>query len=129
MRSGLSWERGRPARSGPKAHPCVQAGKMPALPGIASTERVDLSGETQNENWRTMNDRLDNAPQYELTAEQQALKERARALAREAVEPRAAEVDRTEQYPWDNVEALRDAGFMGMTIPGPGAARGEAFST
>ena len=28
----------------------VQAGKMPALPGIASADRVDLPGETQNEN-------------------------------------------------------------------------------
>ena len=75
----------------------------------------------------TMNDRLDNAPQYELTAEQQALKERARALAREVVEPRAAEVDRTEQYPWDNVEALRDAGFMGMTIPRAWGGSGRSF--
>ena len=74
-----------------------------------------------------MNDRLDNAPQYELTAEQQALKERARTLAREVVEPRAAEVDRTEQYPWDNVEALRDAGFMGMTIPRARGGQGRSF--
>ena len=74
-----------------------------------------------------MNGRLDNAPQFELTAEQQTLKERARELAREAVEPRAAEVDRTEQYPWDNVEALREAGFMGMTIPGAYGGQGRSF--
>ena len=75
----------------------------------------------------TMNERLDNAPQFELTAEQQALKERARELARAVVEPRAAEVDRTEQYPWDNVEALRDAGFMGMTIPRAYGGQGRSF--
>ena len=34
----------------PKAHPCVQAGRMPALPGVALADRVDLPGETQNEN-------------------------------------------------------------------------------
>ena len=75
----------------------------------------------------TTNQRLDNMPQFELTAEQQALKERARELAREVIEPRAAEVDRTEQYPWDNVEALRDAGFMGMTIPEAYGGQGRSF--
>ena len=34
----------------PKAHPCVQAGETPALPGVASADRVDLPGTTQNEN-------------------------------------------------------------------------------
>ena len=42
---------------------------------------------------------------------------RARRLAREVLAPRAAEVDASEQYPWDNVEALRAAGLLGMTIP------------
>jgi len=59
-----------------------------------------------------------------LTREQQALQARARDLARTAVAPRAAEVDRSEQYPWDTVAALKEAGFFGMTIPkaygGPG---------
>ena len=36
----------------PKAHRWVQAGKMPALPGVASADRVDLHGETQGENRR-----------------------------------------------------------------------------
>ena len=71
--------------------------------------------------------RLDNALQFELTAAQQALKERARELAREVIEPRAADIDRTEQYPWDNVEALRDAGFMGMTIPRAWGGQGRSF--
>ena len=35
----------------------------------------------------------------------------------EAFRQRAAEIDRTEAYPWDNVRALREAGLMGMTIP------------
>ena len=39
----------------PKAHRCVQAGKMRALPGVASADRVDLPGETQNKNsWPVM---------------------------------------------------------------------------
>ena len=47
---------------------------------------------------------------WDLTPEQRAIRDRARALAQEVIAPRAAEVDRTEQYPWDNVAALRDAG-------------------
>src|ERR1700748_2469998 len=59
-----------------------------------------------------------------LAPAQLELQRRARALAREVIAPRAAEVDRSEQYPWDNVKALTEAGFFGMTIPeqygGPG---------
>ena len=54
---------------------------------------------------------------WELTPEQRALQAEARALAREVIAPRAAEVDRSEQYPWDNVAALQQAGFTGMTVP------------
>lgn len=61
---------------------------------------------------------------FELTETQIRLKDAARRLAEKAIRPRAAEVDRSEQYPWDNVNALTKAGFMGMTIPeaygGPG---------
>ena len=54
---------------------------------------------------------------WHLTADQEALQARARELAIEVVAPRAAEVDRTEAYPWDVVDALREAGLMGMTVP------------
>ncbi len=53
----------------------------------------------------------------EITAEQRALETRARDLAQGEIKARAAEVDRTESYPWDNVERLKQAGFIGMTIP------------
>ena len=53
----------------------------------------------------------------QLTAEQQKLKERAHELAESEIADRAAEVDRSESYPWDNVKALNEAGFFGMTIP------------
>ena len=62
----------------------------------------------------------------ELADAQKELRLRARALAEGEIAARAAEVDRTEQYPWDNVAALTKAGFMGMTVPaeygGPGAS-------
>src|SRR5215469_12963467 len=52
-----------------------------------------------------------------LSSEQKALQMRARELARGAIAARAAEVDRTEEYPWENVRLLKEAGLMGMTIP------------
>ncbi len=52
-----------------------------------------------------------------LTKSQQQLQAKARDLADSVMKDRAAEVDRTEAYPWKNVEALTEAGFMGMTIP------------
>src|SRR5271163_1720643 len=67
------------------------------------------------------------AMQFELTPEQTLLRSRARELAREVIRPRAAETDRTEQYPWDNVAALRDAGFMGYTIPRAYGGAGGSF--
>src|SRR5262249_2407417 len=62
-----------------------------------------------------------------LNAAQQELQMRARALAREVIAPRAAETDRTEQYPWDNVKALAEAGFFRMTIPKQYGGAGLGF--
>lgn len=61
---------------------------------------------------------------FALTKEQDALRIRARKFADEVLAPTAAATDRTEAYPWKNVEAMRKAGFLGMTVPkelgGPG---------
>ena len=67
---------------------------------------------------------------YQLTKNQKLLRQRARELSDSHVKDRAAEVDRTEEYPWDTVEKLTEAGFMGMTIPkqfgGPGLSYFDA---
>ena len=52
-----------------------------------------------------------------LSDDQKAIQAAALKLADEVIKPRAAEVDRSEAYPWDNVKALTEAGFMGATIP------------
>ncbi len=54
---------------------------------------------------------------FELSETQKALQRSARKLAQKEFAPRAAEIDRSEEYPWRNVELLKQAGFMGMTIP------------
>jgi alkylation response protein AidB-like acyl-CoA dehydrogenase len=54
---------------------------------------------------------------FELSDTQKDLQQHARALAEKEFAPRAAEIDRDEAYPWDNVETLTRAGFMGFTLP------------
>jgi alkylation response protein AidB-like acyl-CoA dehydrogenase len=54
---------------------------------------------------------------YDLTDDQKLLQARAEEIATEAIQPRAARIDESEEYPWDNIQTLNDAGFMGMTIP------------
>ena len=62
-----------------------------------------------------------------LSPDQLELQARARELAAGPVTGRAAEVDRTEQYPWDNVELLKDAGLIGMTIPKQYGGQGKGW--
>jgi alkylation response protein AidB-like acyl-CoA dehydrogenase len=64
---------------------------------------------------------------FGLSEAELALRARARAFAEARVAPRAAEIDRNEEYPWDIVEALRDAGFFGMTIPVAEGGQGRSF--
>ena len=64
---------------------------------------------------------------FDLTQEQRRLQGEARRLAETVIAPRAAEVDRTETYPWDNVAALRDAGLLGYTIPQAYGGAGGSF--
>ncbi len=64
---------------------------------------------------------------WELTPEQLELQARARDLAVEVIAPKAAEVDRSEQYPWDNVAALQKAGFTGMCVPPELGGPGHSF--
>ncbi|MCP4187046.1 MAG: acyl-CoA dehydrogenase [Gammaproteobacteria bacterium] len=54
---------------------------------------------------------------FDLTATQIEIQENARKFVADKIAPHAAEIDRSEAYPWDNVEALTEAGYMGMTIP------------
>src|SRR3977135_4452014 len=62
-----------------------------------------------------------------LSADALALQARARIFAQQVVRPRAAEIDAKEEYPWDIVKALTDAGFVGMTIPVALGGQGRSF--
>jgi len=63
----------------------------------------------------------------DLSADQKTLQARARELARGPIAARAAEVDRSEQYPWDNVALLKDAGLLGMTMPARYGGQGKSW--
>ena len=64
---------------------------------------------------------------HPLTEEQAALQARARELAQGEFARTAAQTDATEAYPWKNVERLREAGFMGMTIPKAYGGAGRSY--
>jgi alkylation response protein AidB-like acyl-CoA dehydrogenase len=63
----------------------------------------------------------------QLSQSEIALQTRARAFARDIAGPRAAAIDRDEQYPWDIAKALAEAGFCGMTIPPALGGQGRSF--
>ena len=62
-----------------------------------------------------------------LSPAQIELQTRARALAQDRVAGRAAEIDESREYPWDTVDLLRGAGFMGMTVPQSLGGQGLGF--
>jgi len=54
---------------------------------------------------------------FELPYELVELQKSVRRLAREKVQPRAREIDRSGEYPADVFAAFRDAGLLGLCIP------------
>jgi alkylation response protein AidB-like acyl-CoA dehydrogenase len=64
---------------------------------------------------------------FKLTDAQLELQTSARKLATKRFAARAADIDRSESYPWPNVADLREHGFMGMTIPVALGGRGLSF--
>ncbi len=55
--------------------------------------------------------------EFGLSESRRGLMRAARVLAEGPVRARAAEIDRSEEYPWDNVALLVEAGLAGMTVP------------
>ena len=54
---------------------------------------------------------------YRLTAHEQEIVDEAAALADETLLPNAAQIDEEARFPAENLRALGDAGFLGLTIP------------
>jgi alkylation response protein AidB-like acyl-CoA dehydrogenase len=54
---------------------------------------------------------------YRLTEEQVMLQEAVRVLADERIAPRAAEIDRTAEFPWDVKDLLASHDILGLPFP------------
>ncbi len=67
------------------------------------------------------------AMDLQLSQSEIALQTRARAFAHDIAGPRAAAIDRDEQYPWDIAKALAAAGFCGMTVSPELGGQGRSF--
>jgi alkylation response protein AidB-like acyl-CoA dehydrogenase len=66
---------------------------------------------------------------YRLSEEHLALRDMVRRLAVERIAPRAAEIDRTGEFPWDVKEALAETGLLGLHIPEEyGGSGGDALA-
>jgi alkylation response protein AidB-like acyl-CoA dehydrogenase len=67
---------------------------------------------------------------FALTEEHEALREAVRELATEKIAPRAADIDRTAEFPWDVYEALVKADFHALHVPEEyGGAGGDALAS
>lgn len=64
---------------------------------------------------------------YDLTSAHRKIQEQARQIAETQIAPRAAEIDRSEAYPWGNVDILKSQGFMGMTLPTAYGGQGASY--
>jgi alkylation response protein AidB-like acyl-CoA dehydrogenase len=72
----------------------------------------------------------DEAPMYTLSEEHDALRQAVRALADDKIAPRAAEIDRTSEFPWDVYEALVKADLHAVHVPAAyGGAGADAIAT
>lgn len=54
---------------------------------------------------------------YLLTDEQKMAKELAHKIAEEKIRPVTAKYDQSEEYPWDVIKVIADAGLFGLFIP------------
>lgn len=54
---------------------------------------------------------------FELTADQKMLQKMVRELALKELDPVAAEVDKSGEFPWDNIKKLAKQGLMGVVVP------------
>ena len=54
---------------------------------------------------------------FRLSEDQELFRKEWRRLFEDKFTQRAAEIDRTGEFPWDNYETLRSAGLLGLNIP------------
>jgi short-chain 2-methylacyl-CoA dehydrogenase len=66
---------------------------------------------------------------FDFTDEQQEFREAVRAFADEVVRPRAEEMDRTGEFPYDIVKQMGEMGLFGLPFPEDVGGQGSDFTT
>jgi butyryl-CoA dehydrogenase len=64
---------------------------------------------------------------YPLSDEERLILDTVRAFARERVAPRAAEIDRTAEFPWDLVREMGKMGLLGVCLPEEYGGAGQSY--
>jgi alkylation response protein AidB-like acyl-CoA dehydrogenase len=82
----------------------------------------DRGGHTGIET-RTLRDRFSMNPY--LNDDHLKFVREVRGFAREAIAPVARDLDRTSTFPWDNVRAMAERGYLGLPIPEKYGGRGS----
>ncbi len=54
---------------------------------------------------------------FDLTDAQRMIRDMVREFAEKEVRPRAAEIDQTDEFPWDLYRRMAELGILGMTLP------------
>lgn len=65
--------------------------------------------------------------EFELTEDQEALREESRTFAVEEIRPNATELDRAREYPSEILAELGDRRLTGLTLPESHGGRGEGL--
>jgi len=55
--------------------------------------------------------------EFELNEEQKLVRDMVRDFARQEIAPRAAEVDKSEEFPAENIRQMADLGLLGLPYP------------
>src|SRR5262249_495995 len=54
---------------------------------------------------------------FDLTPSQRQIRDLCREFAEREIRPRAAEIDRTDEFPWDLYKRMAELDLLGMTVP------------
>jgi alkylation response protein AidB-like acyl-CoA dehydrogenase len=54
---------------------------------------------------------------FDLTDEQRMLRDMVRGFAEKEIRPRAADIDRADEFPWDLWKRMAELGILGITLP------------
>src|SRR5262245_36494682 len=60
---------------------------------------------------------LDTGPSFDLTEDQQAVRQMVREFAESEIRPVAAEIDETHEFPLENTKKMAELGLLGMFVP------------